>query len=121
MLDKWLSMIFGPNGEHVIQKMQEFSQAKLDSCFIDEENNPCHLGELQEKVNRILMSAESGHVGKTSLSRLEESGCKTVLHGYIHNNHLLGNALLMHLGKILIGNICLIFMRHQSAHNLHSR
>ena len=93
-------MIFGQNGDKVIQKMQEWAQAKLESAF-DPKHSIKFLEQLpldswkfygnefegmKQKKGQVIWSCEKGQ--------------KHELTGYFHDNELVGNIHIKHFGKL---------------------
>ena len=96
MLGSWLQMIFGHNGDKVVQKMQEWAQTKLDSAF-EQSQSVSFLEELKESWTFYGdLDSQGQKQGKAEIVWNEG---KSVLQGYFHDNHLVGNIHIRHLGN----------------------
>ena len=96
ILKKWLEMIFGGKGDQVVQKMQEWSQKKLNDLFDKEKavaflpDNVDFDGQLDQKGRKQ---------GKAILTWREDNHGKAVLEGFFHQDELVGNIHIKHLGN----------------------
>ena len=99
-LKPWLQMIFGPHGDNVVQKMQEWAQNKFDALYDPSASPVAFLGpdamlddcEFQGTLH------QGRRQGKAILVWPQIGGCKKVLHGYFHDDLLVGNLQIQHLG-----------------------
>ena len=97
MLKAWLNMIFGPNGELVVQKMQEWARNKLEVAFDKEESVP-FLETIGEPWHFYGNEVNGKKQGKAQIVWWNNE-VKTILHGFFHDNELVGNIHIEHLGK----------------------
>ena len=88
-------MIFGPNGDQVVQKMQEWSQKKLDDLF-DRGRASTFLTDNFDFHGKL----ENGKKqGKATLTWKEDKNGSAALEGFFHEDELVGNIHIRHFGK----------------------
>lgn len=95
ILKKWLEMIFGGKGDQVVQKMQEWSQKKLNDLF-DREKAVAFLPDNVDFDGQL--DQEGRKQGKAILTWREDNHGKAVLEGFFHQDELVGNIHIKHLG-----------------------
>jgi hypothetical protein len=99
MLKSWLQMIFGKNGDKVVQKMQEWAQIKLDTAF-DPDDSVKFLEQLPRDSWTFYGNLVDGmKQSKGKVTWCCKNGLKHELIGYFHDNELVGNIHTKHLGK----------------------
>lgn len=90
-------MIFGPNGDQVVQKMQEWAQSKLEAAF-DQHQSVSFVEESWEFYGN-----ENGEGKKQGKAKMiwnqKQDGSKCILHGFFHDDHLVGNIHIKHLNS----------------------
>ena len=99
MLKSWLQMIFGKNGDKVVQKMQEWAQIKLDTAF-DPDDSVKFLEQLPRDSWTFYGNLVDGmKQSKGKVTWCCQNGLKHELIGYFHDNELVGNIHTKHLGE----------------------
>ena len=99
MLKSWLQMIFGKNGEQIIQKMQEWAQIKLDTAF-EPEKSVKFLEQLPHDSWTFYGNLLDGmKQSKGQVTWGCKNGLKHELTGFFHDNELVGNIHIKHLGE----------------------
>ena len=94
MLQSWLQMIFGPNGEPIVQKMQEWALSKLDKAF-----RPSAAGFLDMLQVPWDLYGNEDKQGKAKAIWQSSQGHKHVLEGFFHDDKLVGNVHIKQYGK----------------------
>jgi len=120
MLKSWLQMIFGKNGDKVVQKMQEWAQIKLDTAF-DPDDSVKFLEQLPRDSWTFYGNLVDGmKQSKGKVTWCCKNGLKHELIGYFHDNELVGNIHTKHLDKngILLSQE-LLFCKQGVLHGYH--
>jgi len=120
MLKSWLQMIFGKNGDKVVQKMQEWAQIKLDTAF-DPDDSVKFLEQLPRDSWTFYGNLVDGmKQSKGKVTWCSKNGFKHELIGYFHDNELVGNIHTKHLDEngILLSQE-LLFCKQGVLHGYH--